>query len=453
MKLPTVLAILWARRAIFAIPVAGALIGSSIAMAVSPTQYQASARVVLNYIKPEPETGLFVTSKMADSYEMTQIDVVRGPEVAALAAESMGWLDSPEMQEAYALRDVRDTRDMRSWIAGRLASGISAIMVEDSNILEIRYVATTPQLAQTVVSAIRDAYIEASTDQFRRSADERADANAARLEEVGKSLAELESRKTRFERATGLLLDDRSRDFDSMQLGRVVAATRAPKPVVAAPLTKRESATLAAAAAADSAVASGAQGLGPNHPQYQALLRQREQLKIAAQSLSGRDNSVSDFFVQRERAQAALFDSLKAKVLSQRDRVLELRLLQDQIDQQRALAKELSQNIAEGRQLSVGEQTGLVATGDPSEARRSIRSNDPLIIATATGMGVLYGALLSLLVEFLARQVRSVETLQVAAGAPVIGVVPRGRHQPERRPRKARGKGLAWLGRRAPVQA
>ena len=53
MKLPPILAILWARRAVFAIPVLGAVVGSSIAMAITPPLYQSSARVVLNYIKPD----------------------------------------------------------------------------------------------------------------------------------------------------------------------------------------------------------------------------------------------------------------------------------------------------------------------------------------------------------------------------------------------------------------
>jgi hypothetical protein len=68
-------------------------------------------------------------------------------------------------------------------------------------------------------------------------------------------------------------------------------------------------------------------------------------------------------------------------------------------------------------------------------------------------MGALYGALLALLVEFLARQIRTPAMLQVAARAPVIGVVPRSGHRPGRRPSRARAKGFTWRGRPAPAQA
>lgn len=452
MKLPPILSVIWARRAVFLVPVVGALIGSSVAMAITPPQYQASARVMLNYVKPERDTGLFVNSKMADSYEKTQIDFVREPEVAALAAEAMGWLDSPEMQEAYALRDPRDTRDMRTWIGARLAGNIGAAMVEDSNILEIRYFAPTPEVASAVVSAIRDAYIQASTNQFRQSADQQATATAARLEETRDRIAKLESQKTLLERATGIIMDPGIRDLDAMRLSGLVGA-RLARPVLEAPLTRKQMMTAAQADYLDQTLKAGAEGLGPNNPRYQAMTRQRDQMKAVADNFSGRDNPVGDFITEQRRAQEAMLESVKAKILSQRDETLQLRLLQDQIDQARVIALGLSQNVVEQRQLSVAERTGLVPMGQPTEGEKSIRSNAPVIISTAVGMGVLYGALLALLVEFLARKIRTVQGLQIAARAPVIGVIPRRPRDARQRSEQRRPKRRAWFDRAKPARA
>lgn len=451
MKLPPILSIIWARRAVFAVPVVGALIGSSIAMAVTPPRYMASARVVLNYIKPDAETGIVVNSKMVETYEKTQIDFLREPEVSALAAEAMGWLDLPEMQEAYALRDPQDTRDMATWAAARLMGGISAVMVEDSNILEVRYTAASPEMATAMVGAIRDAYLQASTNQLRRSAEERANANALRLRESNKRLAELEAQKTRVERATGLILDASRRELDAAKLANLASAR--PRAPVVDPGQGKPSVQANNLAAVDAAIASRAGGLGPNHPQYQAMLRQREQAKAMAEQAGQRENAFSSFFQSQARAEAALFEALKAKVLSQRPDALQLKLLQDQIDREREIATSLAESTAEERQGSTGEQSGLIPIGEPSEARESIRSNSTLIISTAVAMGVLYGALLALLVEFLARQVRSAEALQAAASAPVLGVVPRNRRRgPPRRGRWPKPRRLP-AGRAAAVQA
>ena len=65
-----VVRILWARRLLVLLPLVACLLAGLYVIAVAPKQYQASARVALNYIKPDPVTGTVIPSKMVDATQL-----------------------------------------------------------------------------------------------------------------------------------------------------------------------------------------------------------------------------------------------------------------------------------------------------------------------------------------------------------------------------------------------
>lgn len=429
MRLPPILGIIWARRAVAVIPLVGCLAGATLTALTSPPRYVASARVTINYIKPDPETGIVVPSKMVEAYAETQAEFVRDYQVAGVALEALGWLDSPDLQAAYGARDPRDTRDFKVWASHGIMGSTSASMVEDSNILEIRYAAQSPELATMVVGAIRDAYMEASLQVKRAGADANADALSARVKETSERLKGLETAKAETERATGLILNEQNQDFDSARLGAMAAKIQAPIADIRSPRSPLSEQL----ARLESDLTVYQATLGPNHPRVRAAIKERDQLRAQVETTESSSRATADAFQANAQAQASLFEALKFKVLGQRQQALELKLLQDQIDRENEVRENLVEGLLEQRQLSTTESSALTSVGEPSRAKRSVSSNIPLILSTAALMGLVQGILLALLVEFLARHVRTSADLQAAANVPVLGVIPKSQLQRRRR--------------------
>ena len=88
---------IWGRWLIVAISVAACLVGGLTVIVTSPPRYKGTARVVLDYIRPDPATGAVLPSKMLDAYITTQIGLIRpetmlaalcqNPELSRLARE------------------------------------------------------------------------------------------------------------------------------------------------------------------------------------------------------------------------------------------------------------------------------------------------------------------------------------------------------------------------------
>src|SRR4051812_37551018 len=171
--------ILWARKLIILTAPLSFLLGGTFVLVTSPPRYEASARITLDYVKPDPLTGAIVNSKMVEAYLVTQMQLVRDFQVTSVAADALGWTDNPDIIEAFAAQHP-EGGDIRQWVAGRIAAGVSAIMVEDSNIMEIKYRASSPDVAMTVVEALRTAYIAAMVNSRQEGARASADSLAAR---------------------------------------------------------------------------------------------------------------------------------------------------------------------------------------------------------------------------------------------------------------------------------
>ena len=94
----SILYALWGRRLVILTTFLACLLGGVIVIVISAPRYQATARVVLDYIRPDRDTGVVVPSKMLDVYINSQIRLIRDQEVAGPAVEALGWLDDPDVQ-------------------------------------------------------------------------------------------------------------------------------------------------------------------------------------------------------------------------------------------------------------------------------------------------------------------------------------------------------------------
>lgn len=414
MFLRSILDILWARRVIVLTATASCLVGGGYVALTGAPRYQASARVILEYIKPNPVTGAFVSNKMVAAYVTTQMRVIRDYQVAIPTADALGMLDNIDLQTAFSSIPGADPGDYPKWVAGRIIDNTGVQTVQDSNILKITNVASTPEGALATVEALRAAYIESTLEGLRSGARAGVVRLTAQADQAVADIARLEGAKASLEKQTGVMAS-----VESNRLSDMVTARRSP--VIQESIRVLSAGRLTEA---EAEVAEATKTLGPNNPKLKALRTVRDLAKVQVDQERALAASGGQFAANLERARQAAIDAQKDKVLSQRQTQLELRLLQDEINGRQETLNALNTQIAKLRQLTSLQASSLTPFGAAEADPQPVFPNPWLIFGGAGILGAAIGSLLALFVELLQRRARHVRDVELSVGAPLLGVVP-----------------------------
>lgn len=416
-----ILRLLWGRRWIVITAVLACLLGGLTVIYVSAPRYSGSARVILDYVKPDPTTGAVVPSKMLDAYLNSQLRLLRDNQVAIPAAESLGWLDNPDIQSAYANRDPNDRRDFQAWVAAQIVNGTSAHMVEDSNIMEITYNAPSKELAMAVAEALRTAYISSSIESARQNANAAADKTAQQIEALKTEIAVLQGKVQALEKANNIIVRPNGADEETAKLRNLARA--APDKVVSRGGSGTTPAELQLRAL-DTEIAKRGAGLGPNNPVMVDLQRQRAALVEQVRAEGDTAQSRAAALGAANRASAALLEAQKSRVLQLREPILQLKLLRDQLEQKSAVLEDLTNSFVNLRQEGAKQAGAITPVGPVTPSDRPVFPNPVLIIPASVVLGLMIGVLAALFVEFMGQRVRSLRDLELATQTTVLAVMP-----------------------------
>lgn len=411
MNFEQIFRLLWARRALILIATCACIFAATIAGLVIPARYEAHARVILNVVKPDPVTGEIIASQFARAYVQTQSELIRDYRIAGKVVDILGWSSSPELADQYANRRSDDVRDFRRWMAQIVIDNTKAELVTGSNILDISYTAPSPQAASAVAEAVRRAYVEQAV-AFRRE-DAAADAEwfrnqAAKLKE---ELTAAESRKTEFERANGIVLDDQDVDQDVRRLTALAQTSMAPSgPSISVGATNPAAIQIAQL---DAAISTAERTLGPNNPQLLDMKRQRAALAASAAAPvvateAGGPSIGSQYSAQLDRVLAKRGKSDEARRIA-----VEVAVLRDQY-------QKASTRVAELQQQADSVESGLTLLGAATAPDKPKFPNWPLIFFGSLGLGLILGVLAAILAELLARRVRCAADLRFD-DLPILG--------------------------------
>lgn len=411
MNFEQIFRLLWARRGLILIATIASLFAASVAGLVLPPRYKAHARVMLNVVKPDPVTGEIIASQFARAYVRTQTELIRDYRIAGRVVDILNWSSSPDLADQYANRRSDDVRDFRRWLAQIVIDNTSAELIEGSNILDISYTAPSPQGAAAVAEALRRAYIDQAI-AFKRE-DAGADSEwfknqAAKLKE---QLAAAEQRKSVFERANGIVLDDQDVDQDVRRLTALAQSA----PVQGAPAISVGASNPAAAQIAqlDAAISTAERTLGPNNPQLQDLRQQRAALASASVAPVVSSGPTGPSI-------GSQYNSQLQKVLAQRGKTDEARRLSIEVAVLRDQYQKASTRMAELEQQAQSIESGLSLLGTATAPEKPSFPNWPLIIFGSLGLGLMLGVLAAMIAELLARRVRCSADLRFG-DLPILG--------------------------------
>lgn len=413
MSLIQFLRMLAARRAIILATLLACFLTATVTAFLLPPRYEAKNRVIIDFTRPDPLTGQLLQTNAMGNYIATQLKLIEDVQTAGLVVDALGWASDPGYQARFAALGSPGG-DIREWLAQTIVEATEARFAEASNIIEITYRGSDPASAQRIAEAVREAFLKQNRDARQNNAQRGAATYAEQARGALVQLREAEEAKTRFAKESGIILQNGEIDLESSKLASLSAQSAAPSlPSMAAPpsAAKMQLETL------KQQIAQAEQTLGPNHPSYQALLRQRSVLESEASRAPGVIRGTS-----RAEIESA-YQAQKARVLAQADKIDRINQMQADINVRRDNYMKLAsraEELSAQAKTSSSTMEPLGVTNLPAEAAWP---NKPLIMLGSIGLGGLLGVLLALLVELLARRVRSDEDLEFAAGVPVLAIV------------------------------
>lgn len=415
MSLIQFLRILAARRAIILATLIACFVTATITAELLPARYEAKNRVMIDMTKPDPVTGQLLASNALGNYIATQLKLITDEQTAAPVVDQLGWTNDPAIIASFE-RAGSPGGDLRAWLADQLVQNTQAKFLEASNIIEISYRGADPNNAQRIAEMLRDSFIQQNLTQRRATATRAANSYNEQADRVMQQIRAEEEQRAQFARANGIVLQADNTDLESSKLATLSTQSAMPAfPSMGAPASPAEMQL----ETVKQQLAQAATTLGPNHPTYQALERQKSVLE--AEVARGGGGRVSGAAIKSTIQNA--FEAQKARVLAQSDKVDHLNQMQQDINVLRDQYQKLAQKAQELRGEAQMNQTNLVPLGNTAMPDKPVWPNKPLIIFGSIALGAVLGVLLALLVELTTRRVRSDEDLEYAVDAPVFAIV------------------------------
>lgn len=432
MSIGQFLVIFWARRLLIFWATVSCLVGALIVCAILPPRWESTARVMLDYIKPDPVTGQIISGGAAGAYVSTQVALVTDYTVAGRVAEQIGWLSDPNLIQAFQSRPSGDQRDYRHFLADIVAQGTKVKPLAASNIMEITYTSNTAKGAQAVANALLKGYLDATLEQRHEDAERNAVWYEQQTAKAKQALDQSVAEVTAYEKQNGVVLQDNKMDADSARLQALsMQSGMTMTPFVP---TANSSPTAAQLAQVDGELSVAQKTLGPNNP---AMLELRAKRAALAEAVAKETSNMRAMAAHASEGGAQALqrevESQKSRVIAQGDKIGRLSQLQQDVELRREWYQRTNAKAAEFREQSVSADAGVTPLGSATTPKEPAFPNYLLIVPGAIILGLGVGVLISLLMELFGRRVRSVGDLDLAGPAPLICIIPGVERQRRRR--------------------
>jgi succinoglycan biosynthesis transport protein ExoP len=419
--------ILWARRLMVVATTISCLLGGFALAKLLPPRYESHARVMLGLLKPDPVTGQTVGGAAAGAYVATQIELITDFNVAGKVVDALGWATDPILLSQYEHRSKKDQRDFQHWVSQRVSDNTTAKLLDSSNILEITYRANNPKDAKAVDEVLERAYLDTSLSLRRNDATRQAEWFEQQAGKARDELTKAQDAKAVYERANGVMMQDDKQDIESARL-QVLSQQGVAAATATMPVTPQSSSTVMELAQTDALISEQSKILGPNHPDLLALKAKRASLA----ALATKDQQHQEVLASANaRALNAAFDAQKNNVMAKSDKLERLKQLQSEVNLRREQYDKLMAAAADYRQQAAVANTGISVLGPATTPSAPSFPNMLLILPGSLALGLVFGILLSILLELLAWRVRGPEDMNALDDARLLAVIPatRGRRR------------------------
>ena len=416
------LTILWARRVLIGAAMVSCLVGALIVCAILAPRWQSTARIVLNDVKPDVDTGQLISGSSMRYYIATQQSLITDYTVAGRVAEQIGWFSDPELIARYQGRPAKDQRDFRHFLADLIIQGTKVALLPGTNIIEISYTATTSAGAQAVADALRKSYIAAALDRNHQDALQNVTWYTQQADKAKQALDAAVTAEARYERENGIVMQDKGVDVESAHLESLTQ--QAAPAYMPSPPDQQTTSSAFQLATVEASLASATKTLGPNNPEV-VELRSKQ---TALATLVARDKANAQAAAARtlEGGARVLEKSVAAqqqKVIAHSEQIGHLNQLHQDVLLRQVEYKTAAEKVSHFREQSTSGDAGITSLGNALTPSAPDFPNYLLIVPGASILGLGVGVLVSLLMELIGRRVRTTEDLGLEKDVPLICVM------------------------------
>jgi succinoglycan biosynthesis transport protein ExoP len=420
-NLDQLLRILIARWSIVVVAIASCFVGAFVvSQLLLPPRYEARSRVMLEVVKPDPVSGEMMANTFLEAYIATQAELIRDYQTTGSVVDQLGWASNPVIVERYAAETDGKGTDIRRWLAESISNSTAVQLIPGSNILEIIYSSTSPEAAREFSNIIRSTYIERSLDARRQSASRMADWYRQQGDEALRAMTAAEARLTDYARANNIVFHAGGIDVETSKLAALSTQTVMAETMPSLSRSTEVSPINTQLDTVNQQIAQAATTLGPNHPVFQSLQRQRQVLEAEAARQAAKTARASGSTAPRAAAQ---YGQQKARVIAQRDEIDAISRMREDIALKRDQYLKSMQRAADLRMEANATDSQLTPMGAPIAPEKPSFPNIPLILFGSLALGTALGVITALLTELLALRVRGNDDLEFAAGVPVVATI------------------------------
>ena len=344
------------RRHLWHLLLAALVCGGTTAFLVKdlPARYKATSQVIIDINASTSGTGAELSPFIIDKYIATQVDILSSQAVALRVVDEMRLAGEPGASATGSQEQAQakaDAKALREQIASNLRERIEVKPGRDSSVLTITAAATDPVEARDLANAWAMQYLAETIDMRVNPAKQSSVFLHAEAEKLRVALELAQDKVADFQRAKGLTSSDERLDVESVRLAeltseltrteaqRIDASNRrsvaddAARRSAGADLPSVQQDALIQTLRSTIATLEGrrrerAAVLGENHPE---LLKIHEELESAQAQLKEATASLTRGIKLTQRITTQREAELAAAVARQRNKVVELREVRDEL--------------------------------------------------------------------------------------------------------------------------
>lgn len=413
-----------------------------------PKTYTASSDLFLDYKQTDPIRGRLFSSSHDESYQQTQIDMIRGQSVADKVIEllelrhSSDYLESTAKSgEARTYANLVKTINEQTTVSTKNAS----------RILEVGYSADTPETARDFANAIVNAYMAVNQEILTSAARSRREQYNAQLEHLRKEIDALQDNLTKYQQDNNILTSGDHNDLKARELNDLITAlsllktkhvevkarTNAIDQLIRNGIPPDELPEIAMLpnindlksklSDVNKRLSDAQSVLGEQHPKIIGLMDERKQLlaRINQEAVSALQTlriDVSKLALQEASLQSIVTEQTAVMLVEKKHRdVISSYMRQlESVERVYNAALQKYDELLMASQIDTPDFAVLrPATAPTKHAKPNLLKN----LIASLFVGLLVGVCLALLAELRQRRIRTVEDLIYEINLPVLGQI------------------------------
>lgn len=411
-----------------------------------PATYKAVAPVLVDVQRPDPMANAnyaYMQGLIAPAYMTTQIDIIKSDRVA----ERVVKLLPPGEAPMKGLREEAQKRPApERFLATALQRNLEVKPARETNIINITWVGRSPAEAARVANAFAQAYIETTLDIKTEPQKKYTVWFDDQVKEARDRLDKAQQKLAAYQEKAGIVSADEKADFEVTRLNEMLqqlsvlqSRGRGGSPAGASDSSPLVNNLRQDVARMEAKIAQNSATMGSRHPEMMRLQSELAAMKSRLSEESARVGITAAASAEsqkaRERELTAAIAEQKAKVLAMNKARAELSLMRADVDSAQKAFDTVTASAAQARLSSLSNQTNIMKLAPAVEPMEKVGPSNSQAMMIAFAIGIILAIAGALMAELANRRVRTVHDLSLVTHLPILATVPAAnssRYQPLR---------------------